>query len=116
MENQSLIHADIFFFISTIALFVISVGISIALFYLIKILRNVRDISDKAKIEGVEIIADLKTLRRALRDEGVKWRHVADLIRTFFTKKSETVSKKASVIKSTAKRAKEVSNFFTKER
>jgi hypothetical protein len=91
MPNESLIHADVFFFISTLALVVISIGISICLFYAIKILRNVRDISDKAKEESAEIAADIKKLRHALRDEGIKWRHVADLARSFFAKKTKKV-------------------------
>lgn len=91
MPNESLIHADIFFFISTIALVVISIGFSIALFYIIKILRNLRDISDRANSESEEIVADIKSLRRALRDEGVKWKGVSDLIRLFFSRKAKKV-------------------------
>ncbi len=84
MPNESLIHADIFFFISTISLVVLTIGIAIALFYLIRILRNAREISDKIKVESGEILADSKRLRIALRDEGLKWKHVAHLIRGFF--------------------------------
>ncbi len=83
MPNDSLIHADIFFFISTIALVLISIGIVVVLVYVIKILRNVGEVTDKIKLESGEIVADLKQLRASLRDEGMKWKHVADLIRTF---------------------------------
>lgn len=88
MPNESLIHADIFFFISTISFVVISIGVGISFFYVIKILRNVRDITDKVNKESDELISDIRHLRRALRDEGLKWRTVADLIRGFFSRKA----------------------------
>jgi hypothetical protein len=93
MPNESLIHADIFFFISTIALVLISAGICVALFYAIRILRDVREFSDLAKAEGVELLADLKKLRANLRDEGIKWKHVAGLVRTFFVSKAPAKKK-----------------------
>lgn len=86
MPNESLIHADAFFFISTIALVVISIGIAVALYYLIKILRNARDVSDRIKAESAEIATDVRKLRAVLRDEGVKWKTVAQMIRAFFMK------------------------------
>ncbi len=89
MPNESLIHADIFFFISTVSLVVLTIAAGIALFYVIKILRNARDISDTIKAESGEIVADSKRLRAALRDEGVKWRHVTHLVRTFFVRDTE---------------------------
>jgi hypothetical protein len=98
MPNQSLIHADVFFFISTIALVIISAGLGVAIFYLIKILRNVREFSDKAKEEGFEMLSDLKKLRAGLRDEGIKWKHVATLVRSFFGRKAEKIDKVRSII------------------
>jgi len=57
---DTLIHADIFFFVSTIALIFISLGIIVALIYIIKILRNVSDVSSKVKDESTEILSDIK--------------------------------------------------------
>jgi len=94
MPNESLIHADVFFFISTISLVLLTIGAGIALFYLIRILRNAREISDKIKVESGEILADSKRLRAALRDEGLKWKHVAHLIRGFFVRDMEKKSAK----------------------
>lgn len=93
MPNETLIHADIFFFISTIALILVSIGIIIALVYAIKILKNFKDVSDRVNQESVEIVADVKTLRRNLRDEGLKWKHVIDLVRNFFVRKGTKVKK-----------------------
>lgn len=101
MPNESLIHADIFFFISTISLVVLTVAAAIALFYLIRILRNARDISDTIKSESGEIVADSKRLRAALRDEGLKWRHVTHLVRTFFVKDSDKKKRGSKADKAT---------------
>ncbi len=98
MPNESLIHADIFFFISTIALVLISIAVVIALVYLIRILRNVGEVTDKIKTESTEIVGDLKKLRANLRDEGVKWKHVADLVRVFFMRKATKVKKAAAKV------------------
>lgn len=98
MPNDSLIHADIFFFISTIALVLISIGIVIVLVYIIKILRNVGEVTDRIKTESGEIVADLRKLRASLRDEGMKWKHVADLVRTFFMRKGKKVKKSVDAV------------------
>lgn len=44
---ESLVHADIFFFITTIAVSLLTVGLLIALYYLIVILRRFKLLSDK---------------------------------------------------------------------
>ncbi|MBI5134194.1 MAG: hypothetical protein HZA81_02295 [Candidatus Taylorbacteria bacterium] len=98
MPNESLIHADIFFFISTVALVLISIAIVVASVYVIKILRNVKEVTDKMNAESSEIISDLKKLRANLRDEGVKWKHVADLARNFFVRKGKSARKAADAI------------------
>ena len=92
--QASFIHADIFFFISTIALVLIAAGIVWALVYVIRILKNVSDISDKAKAEWTGIVEDAQKLRGVLREEGMKWRHVIGLVRAFFTRESATAAKK----------------------
>lgn len=48
---ESLIKADIFFFISTIAVIVLIVFIATTFYYVIKILKNVRDSTDALKDE-----------------------------------------------------------------
>lgn len=93
--STSLIHADIFFFISTISLVLITAGLVIAFVYVIGILKNVREITERAKLEWTDIVADVRKLRAALRDEGVKWKHVVDLVRNFFVRDtSKKVAKK----------------------
>ena len=60
---ESILKSDIFFFITSISVVVISVGVLIAMFYLIKILRNFYKISNILK--GLSENADSE-----LRDMG----------------------------------------------
>jgi len=54
---DSLIHADIFFFVATIAVVLLSVLLIIVIYYLHQTLRNFRDISRMLK-NGVENAGD----------------------------------------------------------
>jgi hypothetical protein len=87
---ETLIHADIFFFISTIALVLISIGIIIALVYLIRILRNVSDVSDKVKEESTEILSDIKELRTDIKKEGFRMSYVSRFFAKLFGKRSRS--------------------------
>ncbi len=88
MEN--LIHADIFFFISTIALVLISIGIVISLVYVIRILRNVSEVSDKVKEESSEILSDMKELRGTIKQEGFKMGYVVRFFKNMFGRKTRS--------------------------
>ena len=97
--GPSFIHADIFFFVSTIALVLIAIGIIVAFVYIIAILKNVRDITERGKAEWAEIVADSQRFRAAFRDEGMKWKHVVDIVRNFFVRDSakKTKAKKSDL-------------------
>ncbi|PJE74205.1 MAG: hypothetical protein COV01_01780 [Candidatus Taylorbacteria bacterium CG10_big_fil_rev_8_21_14_0_10_41_48] len=84
MPNDSLIHADIFFFISTIALILISAAVVITAGYVIRTLSDIREIVSRWKEENENIIRDTRDFRTAMRSEGVKWKFIADKIASFF--------------------------------
>ncbi|HZS42678.1 MAG TPA: hypothetical protein VFA52_00445 [Candidatus Paceibacterota bacterium] len=67
---ESLIHADIFFLISTIALVIIAVVLIVALIYVVRILNDLKSISRKVKDEGEEIISDIHDFREHVKAEG----------------------------------------------
>ncbi len=74
------IKSDVFFFITSIAVVVLTAILLIALYYIIKILKNVRYISDKAKVETDHLAEDVKELRENVRKEGAKVKHFAGFI------------------------------------
>lgn len=49
---NTLIHADIFFFVSTVCFAVLAIFALVALIYAIKILANVKKLSERATTEG----------------------------------------------------------------
>jgi uncharacterized protein (UPF0335 family) len=87
---ETLIHADIFFFITTIAVALVTVGIVIALAYLIKILRNVSEVSEKVKEEGAEILEDIHTMRHDLKRDGFRFRFIKNFFARLFRRKKKS--------------------------
>ena len=69
---DTLIKSEIFFFITSIAVVILTILLGMAAVYLIRILRNVDDISKKAKDEAALIKEDVADLRQNIRDEGIK--------------------------------------------
>jgi MFS superfamily sulfate permease-like transporter len=69
---ETIMKSEIFFFITSIAVVILTILIGIIAAYLIRILRNVDDISQKAKNEAALIKEDVADLRQNIRDEGIK--------------------------------------------
>ena len=66
----SIIKSDIFFFITTIAIVVVTIGAVVALVYLVQILRDMRDLSRRAKDEGERIIDGVSAYREEIHRRG----------------------------------------------
>jgi hypothetical protein len=68
---DTLVKADVFFFIAAIATVVISVLLAVVLVYLIKILNDVKHISRIAKREVDLIREDIENLRVDIKRRGL---------------------------------------------
>jgi Tfp pilus assembly protein PilO len=79
---ESLMKSDIFFFITSIAVVILTMLLVVAIAYTIRILRNLDDISAKAKDEVGLIKEDISELRQNIKTEGTKIKHFAN----FFNK------------------------------
>jgi len=66
---QTFIHADIFFFITTIAVILVTLVSVIILVYIVIILKDVRELSRIIKREGTEIAEDVHTFRQEVKEE-----------------------------------------------
>lgn len=69
---ETIMKSEIFFFITAIAVVILTILIGIIAAYLIRILKNVDDISKKAKDEAALIKEDVADLRQNIRDEGIR--------------------------------------------
>ncbi len=67
---EQLVHADIFFFVTTIAIVILSLAALIALVYLIIILRNLKDFSKRAKEEGMAVLDDVTSVRHFVKEKS----------------------------------------------
>jgi hypothetical protein len=83
---QTLVHADIFFFISTICLVLLSILVEIGLYYAIGILRDVREVTARINKASTDIERDLDALRYSVKAEGAKVKGIADLVLGFITR------------------------------
>jgi nucleoside recognition membrane protein YjiH len=68
---DSLVKSDIFFFITSVVVIVIGVGAVIVYFYVINILRDVKDVSKTVKDETKEMAEDISQLRTKVKTGSV---------------------------------------------
>lgn len=82
---DSLVHADIFFFTTTIIFVVVGAVALVALFYAIRAFKGVSELVDRIKAEGVAILSDIGALRSFLKSTGGK---LSTLLLGFLVKKA----------------------------
>jgi len=75
---------DIFFFVTTIAVVLITLFLLVAAAYFIKILKDIRYISEKAKQESDFISQDLHQLRDNVKEQGFKVKHAFNFFNSFY--------------------------------
>lgn len=75
------VHADIFFFITAITVFIFGLGVVVALYFIILILRDLREIVRKMRKISDEVESDFKDFRTNIKNEGL---HVMTIFRTLF--------------------------------
>lgn len=66
---------DIFFFVTTVAVVVLTILLAVLIVYIIKISRDVKYISKRAKSEADLISQDLSELRENVKDKGAKLKY-----------------------------------------
>ena len=89
---DTLVHADIFFFVTTIAVVVIAVAIIVVSFYLVDFLRRARDIAEDVKRETALVREDIHHARMRVKAGGLRLAHLMDFF-SGFIKKSKKKSK-----------------------
>lgn len=88
---DSLIKSDIFFFVTTVVVAGLGVLIAVALVYLVRILSDVKKLSQKVRQEGEHIVDDIEGLRENIKKNTMK---LSDILSFgFFRKKSERKKK-----------------------
>ena len=86
---NTLIHADIFFFVTTIWVIIISAIIAVILWNVVYIVRDLRHISRKIREGGDALSGDLHDLHTVLRAEGAKANSIYKYFKHLFVKRKE---------------------------
>lgn len=81
--NSTFIKADIFFFVTTIAIIIISICVVILSVYLYKILKDVKALSQKTKDEGERIIETIGLLREDVLERRQQLNQFLSLITAY---------------------------------
>ena len=90
---DTLIHADIFFFVTTIAVVVVAAALTAVLIYLAKVLHDIKKITAQVHEETVLFREDLHDLRQGVRQEGFKITHFIGFFKKLFKHKKTSRSK-----------------------
>ena len=77
-DMDIILQTNIFFYITSAAVLVVTGFAVVALYYLIGILRDVKDVSDKVKTGTDLVAADLAELRAQVKKGGAKARQLMD--------------------------------------
>lgn len=80
---SEVVHADIFFFITSIVTILIAAAVLVVLYYIIRIVRNLHEIVEKLNRASHELERDFEEFRSAVKSEGTKVRTVADMALSF---------------------------------
>jgi hypothetical protein len=84
---DTLIHADIFFFITTIAVVVGAILVSVILIYLIMIFRDLKSISSTVKQETELIAMDIDEAREHIKKQGADFGSIFKFLKRIFKRK-----------------------------
>lgn len=90
---DTLIHADIFFFVTTVAVVVLTLLLIIALVYLIMALRRIKIIAEQIRDETILFREDIHGLRSSIQKEGFKLKSLFDFGYSFFKKRVDKIKK-----------------------
>lgn len=71
------LQTNIFFYITSAAVVVVTVLVCIVLYYLVRILRDVRDMTDRMRRGSEALASDLESLRVSVKEEGMRLRDLA---------------------------------------
>ncbi len=82
--------SDIFFFITSIAVGILTILLTIAIVYIVKIIRDVKYISSKAKIQADNISEDLNRIRENLKTQSSTAKSLFNFISKFVKNKKST--------------------------
>jgi hypothetical protein len=93
---DTLLHADIFFFVTTIAVVVFTIALTVLIVYLVQLCRSLRKIADAVDEEVILVRQDMNDLRNGIRKRGEQASTAISWIGQLFGVNNKSRSKKKS--------------------
>ena len=120
MEAEAFLKMDIFFFVTTVVVAAVGLLLIPLFYYLIKVVRDVSEITDMVKKETNGVVEDLREVRKDVK-EGVEtakrytkavagagmMRIVTSMVETLIAERSEKKEKKSRAKRSSKSKEKE---------
>ncbi len=89
----NIVHADIFFLITSIAVVCLTICLIVVTVFLVRILRDVKHISETVDEESTKIAGDIEKVRLTANAQVEKLKMFGALIPRFFTRKHKAKPK-----------------------
>lgn len=93
---DTLLHADVFFFVTTIAVVIFTIALTVLIVYLVQLCRSLRKIADAIDEEVVLVRQDMNDLRNGIRKRGEQASAVISWIGQFWGINKKSRSNKKS--------------------
>jgi hypothetical protein len=77
---ESLLHADVFFFVTTVAIISVTLVLTAILAYGIGIARNIYRVTSRIREEGDAVIADVRDFRTRVKRDGFRMSKIISFI------------------------------------
>lgn len=71
---------DIFFVVTTVSVAILTVLLAVVLIRVLRILKNIEDISVMVEEEGQKLREDIAQVRTRVREEGLRVKHLFDFL------------------------------------
>lgn len=85
---------DIFFVITTIAVVILTILLSVFAYYAIKVVKDIKFISEKAKRESELLSQDIAELKDSIRENGAKLKPALSFLLGLYRKTNSKKEKK----------------------
>lgn len=86
--------SEVFFFVTTVCIVIISMLVAVAVFYFIKILVDLKQVSKEVKEESHLIIEDAKEMRESFKNNGGLFKTLFYFFTNNKSKRSKSKNKK----------------------
>lgn len=93
---NTLVHADIFFFVTTIVVVIVGIALTIALIYLAKVFSDIREITKQVKEETILFRGDIAGLREDVKREGFRLERLMMFFKTLIKRTKSPAKRSAS--------------------